>query len=134
MLLTDDFPELGAWRTRIVASDLSQRLLARAAAGVYSEFEVRRGLPPALRDRHFDQSEGGWTLSERIRKRVEFERINLIRDWPTLPPMDLVLARNVLIYFADATRRELNAVALGPVAEAVLARWRGACAREFDVE
>jgi chemotaxis protein methyltransferase CheR len=107
MLLTDDFPELGAWRTRIVASDLSQRLLARAAAGVYSEFEVRRGLPPALRDRHFEQSEGGWTLSERIRKRVEFERINLIRDWPTLPPMDLVLARNVLIYFADATRRVL---------------------------
>ena len=105
MVIAEDFPELATWNLSLIASDLSDGMLERTKKGVYSEVEVSRGLPPELRSRYFQTVDGSWRLSERIRRQVQIRNINLVRDWPTLPRMDLVLLRNVLIYFAEPTRR-----------------------------
>jgi chemotaxis protein methyltransferase CheR len=104
MVLAEDFPRLAGWRVRLLASDLSDRMLARAKEGLYSPAEIGRGLPPEALERWFEKHEGGWLLAEAIRRRVELRRINLVGEWPSLPRMDLVLLRNVLIYLDAASR------------------------------
>jgi chemotaxis protein methyltransferase CheR len=93
------------WKLRIVASDLSRDVLARAAAGRYTQLEINRGLPANLLVKYFEQVPGAWQIRPEIRSMVEFLEINLIDAWPALPPMDVVLLRNVLIYFDVETKR-----------------------------
>ena len=107
LLIAEAFPQLSGWRVRILGTDLSDRVLARAREGRYSEAEVGRGLPEEIRARYFRRVGEDWVLDRTIRNRVELQPLNLIRDWPPLPPMDLVLMRNVLIYFDDATRETI---------------------------
>jgi len=107
LVLTEHFPRLSTWRIRLLASDLSEHMLLQARAGHYSAAEIGRGLPPDLLARQFERQGEHWTLSERIRRRVEFQRINLVGDWPALPRMDLILIRNVLIYFDVPTRTRI---------------------------
>jgi chemotaxis protein methyltransferase CheR len=105
MLLADHFPELDSWTLDLVASDLSLAMLARAERGAYTAYEVKRGLSTADLARHFARLESGeWQISAALRRRVRFSRINLVGGWPELGPIDLLLARNVLIYFEPATR------------------------------
>ncbi len=92
---------------RLVASDFSSEILAKARAGIYTDLEVGRGLPPALLARHFEPRGHDWQLRARLRDRVEFRRINLAAPWPALPTMDVVLLRNVLFYFDRTTRRQI---------------------------
>jgi chemotaxis protein methyltransferase CheR len=99
MLLREHFPELGSWKVRIVASDLSEEVLARARAGSYSQLEVNRGLPAAMLVKYFIRHGSEWQLRDEIRNMVEIRPINLVEPWPVLPPLDLVFVRNVLIYF-----------------------------------
>jgi len=105
MLIRDQFPALMNWNLRLIGSDVSETMLARARAGVYSQLEVNRGLPAPLLLRHFERSGDDWRLRDPIRRMVEFRDINLAATLPALPPMDLVLLRNVLIYFDGFTRR-----------------------------
>src|SRR5262249_3280886 len=108
LLLREHFPELAGWRVSILGSDLSREVLARARAGRYSRIEVNRGLPPALLEKYFEPCDGGWQLRGDVRGMVEYQAINLVRPWPPLPRMDLVLLRNVLIYLdADSKRAVL---------------------------
>ena len=110
MLLTDSFPT--ARGATILATDLSRDVLARAARGTFSQLEVNRGLPAAALVRHFERDGAGWRVREPVRSRVEFRQLNLARPWPALPPMDVVLLRNVLIYFgAEAKRAVLSQMA-----------------------
>jgi chemotaxis protein methyltransferase CheR len=105
MLLADHFPQLDAWDVDLLGSDFSSAMLQRAARGVYSAYEVARGLAPSQLARHFTRLEdGGWQLHAALRRRVRLERINLVGAWPELEPVDLLLARNVLIYFEPETR------------------------------
>jgi len=104
MLLREHFPWLATWRVRILGTDLSRRSLEQARAARYSQLEVNRGLPAPLLVRYFTQDGPWWVLREDVRRAVEFQPLNLIDSWPPLPPMDLVLLRNVLIYF-DATAK-----------------------------
>lgn len=86
----------------------------RARAGQYSDLEMSRGMPESLRARYFPREgdtredntreDNTWRIRESLRRRVEFLRMNLVIDWPALPLLDLVLLRNVLIYFDVATR------------------------------
>jgi len=99
-------------RVSITASDLSRTALEKAASGGYRNLEVRRGLPVALRERYFFQDNGAWRVSPAIRKMVEFERINLAGDWPSLPRFDIVFLCNVLIYIdMDVRHRILRKMA-----------------------
>jgi chemotaxis protein methyltransferase CheR len=107
ILLRHDFPALSGWDVRLIASDLSGAMLKRARAGRVSELEVSRGLPPELLKRYFDEQEDGWQIRDDVRRMVEFHRINLCGPWPDLPPLDLILLRNVLIYFDIPTRQQV---------------------------
>jgi chemotaxis protein methyltransferase CheR len=96
----------------IIATDISDRVLEKARAGLYSQFEVQRGLPAALLCRHFEKSGDLWRISDRLRSMVRFQRHNLLQDCRSLGKFDIVFCRNVLIYFdQDAKRATLERIA-----------------------
>jgi chemotaxis protein methyltransferase CheR len=105
LLLREHFPELAGWKIALLASDLSRDVLARAREGRYNQIEVNRGLPAALLLRYFEQHGTDWQLRPEVRRMVDFQEINLARPWPSLPRMDLVLLRNVMIYFDVETKK-----------------------------
>jgi chemotaxis protein methyltransferase CheR len=107
LLLRRDFPALSGWNLRVIGSDLSTAMLERARRGRYSELEVSRGLAPELLAAYFQKQTDGWQLEDDIRRMVEFLCINLSGAWPALPPLDLVLLRNVLIYFDVPTKQHI---------------------------
>ncbi len=112
ILIKEHFPELGNWNIEILATDLSRHVLSKAKQGIYTRFEVNRGLPQDLKTKYFDPIEGeAWQLREEFRSMVQFEELNLINRWPMTQSFDLILLRNVLIYFkADIKKRILSKV------------------------
>jgi chemotaxis protein methyltransferase CheR len=107
MLLRRHFPALAGWDVRLIGSDLSGTMLERAREGCYSDLEVSRGVPPELLESCFSRQAKGWQIQEELRRMVEFRLINLNSVWPVLPPLDLVLLRNVLIYFDVPTKQRI---------------------------
>jgi chemotaxis protein methyltransferase CheR len=111
MLIHEHFPELLTWTITFVATDLSAAALARARAGRYNQLEVSRGLPAALASRYFEQHQLEWQVSAPLRHMITFQELNLNRPWPAFPPLDIVLMRNVMIYFdVEAKKRILERV------------------------
>ena len=111
LLLLEHFPQLRTWNIRIIASDLSPTMLARAAAGSYSQLEVSRGLPAALLTKYFTPRGRNWEIKPEVRSMVEFRTVNLAEPWGFLPPVDVLFLRNVLIYFDLATKQRALAQA-----------------------
>ena len=107
MMLREAFPELTTWNLRLLASDVSRGMLNRSKIGTYSQIEVNRGLPAPMLVRFFRQNGTTWQLRDEIRNMVSFFHHNLARDVPTLPPVDIIAMRNVLIYFDLATKRQV---------------------------
>ena len=101
------FPQLLGWKIKLLASDLSREMTTRTREGRYSQIEVNRGLPAALLVKYFEQHGTTWQLSPTIRAMVDFQEINLAEPWPWLPPMDLVMLRNVMIYFGIETKKTI---------------------------
>jgi len=121
MMLKDHFPVLGGWKVEIVATDLSPTVLERAREGVYSTFEVQRGLPIQMLVRHFDQQDSNWKIKPELRQTITFRALNLLEDFAVLGQFDVVLCRNVLIYFDQPTKtRILAAIARRIVPDGVL--------------
>jgi chemotaxis protein methyltransferase CheR len=106
-MMLDAIPALADWSVRILATDLSTAVIERARAGVYSQFEVQRGLPVRLLLRYFRQRPDGWEIEPRLRDRIEFRPFNLLRDAAPFGVFDIVMCRNVMIYFDPATRSGL---------------------------
>jgi chemotaxis protein methyltransferase CheR len=100
--------ELGAaltgWRVEIVATDLSQGVLEKSRAGLFSQFEVQRGLPIQLLVKNFVQTGELWQLNADIRAMVQFRQLNLLQDFSHLGVFDVIFCRNVLIYFDQDTK------------------------------
>ena len=96
--------DLRGWRIEIVATDLSTEVLEKAKSGIYSQFEVQRGLPALMLIKHFAQVGETWQIAPEIRGMVKFLPLNLLNDFTHLGRFDLVLCRNVLIYFDQATK------------------------------
>ena len=114
-----------AERVELYASDLSQRSLEKAQAGLYSQFEVQRGLPARLLVRHFEKRGESFALSPRIRQMVRWRRVNLMEDLSRYGPFDLVLCRNMLGQMtaeAQAHGRSSLRAALSPAGRLVLGR------------
>ena len=98
---------LAGWTTKLLATDLSGEIIARARAGVFSQLEVNRGLPVTMLVKYFEKVGLDWRLKEDIRRMVEFRCLNLIEAWPPLADLDVVFLRNVLIYFDVPTKKTI---------------------------
>jgi len=107
MLLRECCQRLTRWNIRFIASDFSRELLTKAQLGRYTQMEINRGLPASLLVKYFRQSGTTWQVAKEIRAMIEFQEINLVKSWPSLPCMDIVFMRNVLIYFDLETRRNV---------------------------
>jgi len=107
MLLDQHAAKLTGWRTEIIATDISHSVLDRAREGLYSQFEVQRGLPVQLMIKYFSQEGEYWRLKPDIRKKVTFRHFNLLDDPKGLGKFDLIFCRNVLIYFDVDTKKKV---------------------------
>jgi len=107
ILLREHFPELSGWQVHLSATDISRGMLERCRLGRYSQIEVNRGLPTPLLLKWFRQEGAFWQLDERIRSAVNFSPINLAQPWPSMPTWDLVMLRNVMIYFDNGVKRAI---------------------------
>ena len=107
ILLHELGSSLDGWDVQLLATDFSQSILKRARAGSFSQIEMNRGLPAMQLVRHFHKTADAWELKPEVRDRVEFRELNLAIPWPVLPQMDIVLMRNVLLYFEPALRQRV---------------------------
>ncbi len=107
MIIKEHFPELLGWSCRLMASDIAADIMTRARLGLYSQLEVSRGLPAHYLVKYFQKHGAEWQLNEDIRRKVEFFEINLTKPWPALPRMDIIMMRNVLIYFDVETKKQI---------------------------
>ncbi len=106
ILLRENFPELQHWDLQYWATDFSPQMVQRCTDGRYADLEVKRGLSPELRDKYFDKVKDGWQIKSSFRSMLTVRRLNLMEAWK-LPQMDLIMMRNVLIYFSMETKKDI---------------------------
>ena len=107
MLLTEASVQLQGWRIEIIGTDIAPGVLAKARAGLYSQFEVQRGLPVQMLVKHFSQKAEGWEIAPQLRAMINFREFNLLSDMKPLGTFDVVFCRNVLIYFDQPTKADV---------------------------
>jgi chemotaxis protein methyltransferase CheR len=108
MLLFDEFPHLRNWNISILGTDISDFALNKAKSGVYTKLEVERGLSTKQINDHFvKQKDNTYVLNEVIKSKVSFQSLNLNSNWMGMPKFDLILMRNVLIYFNQETKMSI---------------------------
>jgi chemotaxis protein methyltransferase CheR len=95
---------LAGWRVEIIATDLSTEVLEKSKSGVYSQFEVQRGLPIQLLVKYFKQNGELWQIGPELRAMVQHRQLNLLHDFSQLGAFDVIFCRNVLIYFDQETK------------------------------
>ena len=106
MLLAERAESAGVSVPEIVATDVSEAALARGRAGRFTQFEIQRGLPVRRLMRWFDGEGDVWTARGDLTRLVHFRRMNLVADAPPGGRFDVVLCRNVLLYFCPATKAQ----------------------------
>jgi chemotaxis protein methyltransferase CheR len=112
MILTENRATVGERRVEIIGTDIARDQLARARDGVYTQFEVQRGLPVQMLMRYFKREDTGWRIGDSLRAMVQWREWNLLGDLRPLGRFDIVFCRNVLIYFDQPTKtRTLEAIA-----------------------
>ena len=116
MILDDEAKKLQGWNIDILGTDLSHRTIDIARNGVYSQFEVQRGLPINYLLRYFRRQEESWRLAEPIKARVQFRPQNLLSDFSKMGMFDVILCRNVLMYFDPGCRSNVLAKLAGKLA------------------
>jgi chemotaxis protein methyltransferase CheR len=104
MCLKEMGAALAGWRLEILSTDLSQEVLEKSKAGVYSQFEVQRGLPIQMLVKYFKQIGELWQVNADIRAMVQHRQLNLLHDFSQLGAFDVIFCRNVLIYFDQETK------------------------------
>ncbi len=112
MILAESKAVLGGRKVEIIGTDIAREPLGRAREGVYTQFEVQRGLPVQLLMKYFKREEPHWRIAASLRPMVQFREFNLLGDLRPLGRFDIVFCRNVLIYFDQPTKtRVLEAMA-----------------------
>lgn len=104
MLLKEKEAQLKGWKFEIIATDLSEEILAQARKAAYSQFEVQRGLPIQYLMKYFTQTGEAWQLKDDIKSMVKFSTFNLLDDMSRMGQFDIIFCRNVLIYFDEKTK------------------------------
>lgn len=98
---------LPGWKFEIVATDISHEILEQAKAGIYTQFEVQRGLPITHLMKYFTQNDDKWTINDDIKSMIEYKYFNLLDPMTSLGQFDVVFCRNVLIYFDQETKKDV---------------------------
>ncbi|TWB07491.1 CheR family methyltransferase [Bradyrhizobium stylosanthis] len=104
MCLKEMGAALTGWRVEIIATDLSQEVLEKAKSGIYSQFEVQRGLPIQMLVKYFKQTGETWQINPELRAMIQHRQLNLLHDFAQLGTFDVIFCRNVLIYFDQDTK------------------------------
>jgi chemotaxis protein methyltransferase CheR len=104
MICAEEAELLKGYKVDILGTDISNEMVARAKSGLYSHFEVQRGLPIKMLVKHFRQSGDKWQLREEIRNMVQFRTGNLMLEFGPIGVFDIIFCRNVLLYFDGPTR------------------------------
>jgi chemotaxis protein methyltransferase CheR len=115
MCLKEMAAQLAGWRIDILATDLSQSVLEKAKSGIYTQFEVQRGLPIQMLMKYFTQIGDLWQINPEMRAMVQHRQLNLLDGFTHLGTFDIIFCRNVLIYFDPPTKSRL----LGALAQAI---------------
>lgn len=104
MLFADQPALWNGWTIDIVGTDVSARAIQNARQGCYTQFEIQRGLSVSQMLTHFNETKQGWVPSGKLRKLIRFKVMNILEPTQSLQRYDLVLCRNVLLYFDEARR------------------------------
>jgi chemotaxis protein methyltransferase CheR len=104
MLIAESFPELATWDVKVVGTDISAQVIDYARRGRYRRLEVNRGLPARMLVKYMVRDDDEWEIAPALRSMCEFMCANLCAPLPELPVFDLVLLRNVLLYFPQQDR------------------------------
>ncbi|MBL8697229.1 MAG: protein-glutamate O-methyltransferase [Alphaproteobacteria bacterium] len=104
MIIKEMDAKLAGWKIEIVGTDISREALDRAKAGLYTQFEVQRGLPIQMLLKYFKQQGDRWQIADSIKQMVQLREFNLLTDPASLGQFDVVFCRNVLIYFDQPTK------------------------------
>jgi chemotaxis protein methyltransferase CheR len=107
MTIMEHFPEVAHWDVKIIGTDISRHVVDVAQRGRYRRLDVNRGLPARMLLKYMERRGEEWEVNPRIRAMCEFQYANLCGPLPQLPVFDLVLLRNVLLYFSQNDRRAL---------------------------
>ncbi len=109
ILIKEMGEKLAGWNIEIIGTDLSEEVLEKAKAGLYSQFEVQRGVPIQLMVKYFQQTGSMWQIDSAIRSMVTYRHFNLLEDYTPLGTFDIIFCRNVLIYFDPTTKSDMLA-------------------------
>ncbi len=107
MCLLEEAQRLSGWTYEIVATDLCSKVIERAKEGIYSQFEVQRGMPIQLLLKYFTQETDYWRINDSVKKNISFSSMNLLDDYSRMGTFDIIMCRNVLIYFNEETKRKV---------------------------
>ncbi len=107
MVLKDLLPSMAPYRIYLLGTDISAKALAKASAGYFSSFELTRGLPCEKRNRYFSPYGDKWKINDEIRAMVSFQKMNLFHSFSGMGRFDLILLRNVAIYFNREMKKKL---------------------------
>lgn len=105
MMLLEQKSRWAGWKLEITGTDISHGAIASARASTYSQFEIQRGLPVSQMLAHFNETPMGWEANEELRSLMRFRVHNLLEPMPAIGSFDLILCRNVLLYFDTETRQ-----------------------------
>ncbi|WP_300464294.1 protein-glutamate O-methyltransferase CheR [Desulfobacula sp.] len=95
------------YHIKLFGTDISDAAIAQASYGLYNNFEVTRGLDQNRLNRYFDKQENGYKIKDEVRAMVQFKKMNLINPWVGLDKFDIILCRNVMIYFSSHVRKRI---------------------------
>lgn len=109
MLLQSQKSQFSRWKIELLATDISKNILETAKRGLYSQFEVQRGLPVQMLLDNFKQTQDRWQISDEIKRMVQFKHFNLLDSMADFDQMDVIFCRNVLTYFDDADKADILA-------------------------
>ena len=122
MILKEKALLLKEWKVEIIGTDLSTEVLERAKAGLYSQFEVQRGLPVQMLVKYFTKDGDQYRVKDDIRLMVQYRPANLLDAFTGFGNFDVIFCRNVLIYFDEAAKKNV----LGPDGSIAAGRWLSA--------
>jgi len=107
MIMQEHAAELEGWRIEIIGTDLCSEALEKAKSGIYSQFEVQRGMPVKYLVKNFKQVGSMWQVNSKIRSSVQYRQFNLLNSFNLLGRFDIIFCRNVLIYFDKETKSDI---------------------------